>query len=720
MIYRFSSFELDVDEARLRRDGEAIEVQPKVLDALRLFVESNGRLLSREELLERLWPGVIVAEESLTQVVSKLRQVLGDDREQPRYLATVYKRGYRFLAEVTCDAGAGPKGSEFESTAPPMSSASATTPRPRSGGEFAGLVAAVLLATLGAVVLAYFGGSQPSTQASSAESPGWRVRRLTATPERESFPALAPDGKRFAFVRAVPPSLATDLFIGEVDGGWTRLTATSGEEFAPQFSPDGRTLLYSVLESPTSSIWTLPALGGPARRVVEDAEWATWAPGGAEIAFVRRELGGRSALHALRLDDGTERTLWTVDGPLSAAMWSPNGRFVAAIGRNQVVYGGATAARAGAANPAPRAIGPIFEYVRSLSWESDGAAVILDGRIAGGGGNLIRLPLDGGPLTPLTRGSVDLFHPTLSRDGGRLLYVAEHKVRQIWRYGADLRPVEALSLPTGIECFDVAPDGASIAATDWVAATEQATLAIFDLAGGASRPLGAGLCPAFSPTGDRIAFLGFAVEDRGLWVLDLGSGERRLVAPDRGDLGLSEANAARRPAWSPDGERLAYEGVDLPEGSGIFVLDLATQSRRLVAPGVYGNLAWSADGRHIAVSGAGPEIGFALVDTFGSTVLRVGDAAGGACTAAGAYRASAFFRADGRAAFLCDQTARPALVAVSPGNGETHAPELLEVPRDASFRGMFEFVPDRNGGYLAIIERYESDLYLADLERPQA
>lgn len=707
MILRFGRFELDPDESSLRLDGERVEIQPKVLDALALFVENSGRLLTKEDLLTRLWPGVIVSEESLTQVVRKLRVVLGDDPQQPRFLETVPKRGYRFLPAVVRlePPSALPPAAE---PAPPAVDPTPLAPAPPPAAQrparrraAPGRLAAPWLAGA-ALVLLVLGltAMRRAARPEAGAERGWRDRRLTVTPEREHFPAISPDGRRFAFVRAVGPPRSSDLFVAALDGGVTRLTASDVEEFAPQFSPDGQSLVYTVRAGERGSVWSVPALGGPPSLLVEDAEWGTWAPDGRRVAFVRREPGQRTAVLALELETGEIARLWGQDTPLGAASWSPDGAYVAAIGGNRAWIGAADG------SGAVRAVGPEFEYVRSVAWEPDARALIVDGRLPGQGGNLTRLPLDGTPPTALTRGSTELFHPSLSRDGRSLLYAAEHKVRQIWRLDADRRPVAALSLPTALECFDVAPDGASLAATDWSPASGGSTLALFALDGGQPRALGDGLCPAFAPGGERLAFLGYEAASRGLWVLDLATGERRRVAEDRGELGLPEANAARRPAWSPDSRRIAYEGVGLAEGSGVFVVDLASGRRRLVAPGVFGNLSWSADGRHLAASGAGPESGFAVIDVERGAVRRVGHQ--------GAYRASAFFRADGRVVFLADQTTRPALIAFDPDTLSAEAPAAVELPIDASFWGLFELVPDRRGGYLATVERYESDLYLAE------
>ncbi|NUO54298.1 MAG: hypothetical protein HOV80_36095 [Polyangiaceae bacterium] len=95
--YKFGAFELDAGEERLLRDGKEIELQPKLREALALFCRRSGQLLTREDLMEALWPDVVVNEEALTQLVKKLRRALDDDAKEPRYLQTVLKRGYRFV-----------------------------------------------------------------------------------------------------------------------------------------------------------------------------------------------------------------------------------------------------------------------------------------------------------------------------------------------------------------------------------------------------------------------------------------------------------------------------------------------------------------------------------------------------------------------------------------------------------------------------------------------
>ena len=102
-LYEFGDFALDVGQQRLlRRDtGEAIPLVGKAFDTLLYLVEHAGEPLDKDLLLHSIWPGVIVEENSLTQNVSTLRQVLGETRGENRYIATISRKGYRFVAKVT-------------------------------------------------------------------------------------------------------------------------------------------------------------------------------------------------------------------------------------------------------------------------------------------------------------------------------------------------------------------------------------------------------------------------------------------------------------------------------------------------------------------------------------------------------------------------------------------------------------------------------------------
>ncbi len=105
-LYRFGPFILDADERMLLRDGRVVPLPPKALNTLLVLVRRTGHLVEKDVLMNEVWPGAFVEEGNLAQHVFMLRRALGETAEDPIYLETVPRRGYRFLAkvEMTSDA----------------------------------------------------------------------------------------------------------------------------------------------------------------------------------------------------------------------------------------------------------------------------------------------------------------------------------------------------------------------------------------------------------------------------------------------------------------------------------------------------------------------------------------------------------------------------------------------------------------------------------------
>jgi DNA-binding winged helix-turn-helix (wHTH) protein/TolB-like protein/Tfp pilus assembly protein PilF len=149
-LYEFGPYLLNAAERTLVRDGEVVPLGPKLFDTLLLLVESGGRLLGKDELLKRLWPDNFVEESSLSQNIFLLRKALGESASAPeqRYIETVPKIGYRFVAQVK-RLEANPLEQENHSPRiPPV-----VAPRMRSVGRSLSIVCALLA---GALVLIQF------------------------------------------------------------------------------------------------------------------------------------------------------------------------------------------------------------------------------------------------------------------------------------------------------------------------------------------------------------------------------------------------------------------------------------------------------------------------------------------------------------------------------------------------------------------------------------
>ena len=139
-MIRFERFDLDPANRRLRRDGVPVELNARYFDALALLVREAGELVTKTRFHDEVWRGVPVTDEALTQCIRTLRQRLGDDAARPRFIETVPKHGYRFVAAV--DEG----GVD-------------TVRRPLLGTAVAGTIGGAAAGAIGGLVYGFVGGS---------------------------------------------------------------------------------------------------------------------------------------------------------------------------------------------------------------------------------------------------------------------------------------------------------------------------------------------------------------------------------------------------------------------------------------------------------------------------------------------------------------------------------------------------------------------------------
>ncbi len=99
-FYQFKSFRLDIGERQLLHDGDSVALTPKAFDVLAALVERGGHLVEKDELLRAVWFDSFVEEANVARIVHTLRKVLGEDENGNKFIETVAKKGYRFVAEV--------------------------------------------------------------------------------------------------------------------------------------------------------------------------------------------------------------------------------------------------------------------------------------------------------------------------------------------------------------------------------------------------------------------------------------------------------------------------------------------------------------------------------------------------------------------------------------------------------------------------------------------
>jgi TolB-like protein/DNA-binding winged helix-turn-helix (wHTH) protein len=197
VAYEFGQFTLVPTEKRLLCDGKVVPLAPKVFDTLVLLVKNQGRLLEKDALLEALWPHRVVEEVALAHNVSQLRKALGDPAEDPKFIETVPKRGYRFIAAVRQrgEPRAAPPASGGETP-------SAVRHTPRSRAAILGAFAAVLVLAAGTAAYVHL---SPTGKRVTGVLPA--IHSLAVLP----FENLSADKEQEYFADGMTDALTTDL-----------------------------------------------------------------------------------------------------------------------------------------------------------------------------------------------------------------------------------------------------------------------------------------------------------------------------------------------------------------------------------------------------------------------------------------------------------------------------------------------------------------------------
>jgi eukaryotic-like serine/threonine-protein kinase len=337
-IYRFSSFEVDLAAGELRKHGSRIRLQEQPFQVLTMLLDHAGEVVSRDELCRRLWPSdtFVDFEQGLGTAIKKLRQALSDDAEAPRYIETIPKRGYRFIAAIGIPATAAPQLNTDMPVIPvpeptlvqPESTRPVSLARPRARKYWLGGVICAGCFLIGAIVAYWLkpGYVEPPT-----------IETLTYS-GRDSSPAVSPDGKTVAF--SSDRDGTPRIWLRQLNGGG-EVPLTSGPDGWPRFSPDGATILFSRSEGTHRSLYKVASVGGEPRRLIEDALDGDFSPDGRRIAFVRwkHDRQHQSSIIAISAANGTDVTQIAElrDVRLDLPRWSPDSSTIATVGAGATV-----------------------------------------------------------------------------------------------------------------------------------------------------------------------------------------------------------------------------------------------------------------------------------------------------------------------------------------------------------------------------------------------
>ena len=317
-VIRFGIFEVDLRAGQLRRNGLRVRLQEQPFQVLAMLLERPGEVVTREQLHARLWPAdtFVDFDHGLNAAVKRLRDALGDSAENPRFVETLARRGYRLLAPVEPPLAETPASAA--QAAPARNATVSIAPKSRSRLVAAGFV--LILFALGI-------GLHVGLRASRALQPVLpKEIRLTAnSPDAPVyFGAISPDGRYLAYIDP------RGTFLREI------ATDESHALFLPEgfrahhvsWYPNGSHLLAQAVtgSEERTGLWKIPLLGGVPRKLVADAEAGSVSPDGKQLAFLRGDKFNHSEIWLASTEtDGEPRVAVNVPGyVIGPPAWSPD------------------------------------------------------------------------------------------------------------------------------------------------------------------------------------------------------------------------------------------------------------------------------------------------------------------------------------------------------------------------------------------------------------
>ncbi len=466
-FYDFDEFRIDAGERLLLRDGEIVQLTQKAFDVLFLLVEANGRIVTKEELMNQVWPDAFVEEGNLSQNIYTLRKLLGETPSGDDYIKTVPRRGYRFAApvketwegdraEIPTDelrrlvdlkkeklTDLFPPGLERPESAESLESARSeeapANPLARVKRRNRSFGVAGALALL--VVLFGFGGwtVYKATRRSEPFS-GFNISSLTTAGNVQCV-AVSPDGKFVVYAVADRPQLSS-LVVTQLSTSTTQTIIPPDEVVyrAVTISPDSSYvyMLRKRHDSPGFTLYRVPLLGGTPAKLVEHVETAVgFSRDGRQFAF-RRSLNDRreAALFISNADGTGEREVASINFPDSfyEPAWSPDGRvIVCAIGS---AHGGTNmdVAEINVADGKMRSILPEkWRWIRNIEWLPDSSGLVMVGsRTASEPIQIWRLEYPSGKTQKITSDSSNYNRLSMSADAQVIAALQLKLATNVW------------------------------------------------------------------------------------------------------------------------------------------------------------------------------------------------------------------------------------------------------------------------------------------------
>jgi len=626
--YRFGVFELDLRSGELRKNGTITSLPHQPCKILALLVSQPGELITREEIKEQIWGNdtFVDFENGLNSAIKRIRTVLGDDAESPRYIETLPRRGYRFIAPLEKVNGASPAESANGG------SSSVLEPSVSSGnGDSLPMATSPPLAAMpGAdaeVAASLLTGKEIATPAQAKSRALWRWAMAAAffvivagagafllRPEppppkilgyrqltqdgRGKGDVLATDGARVYFSEDLPRGMWGLAYVSVAGGETVPIPTPLKAPTIEDISRDGSELLVtdrSVVDRVTgqeSPFYIVAAVGGATRRVGNVTGHC-----GAWLADGRIIVESGYDVYLVNQDGSEPRKIVTMPSWAAWPRSSPNGKLIRFSSGGDIWEVGADGTNLHPLLPGQD--NPPFECCGS--WTLDGKYFFFQSE-KGGTSNIWAIREGGSPYYKVNHepmqvitGPVGTISALTSPDGKKLFVISSPERMKLVRY--DARAADFLPYLNGISATDVdfSKDG------QWMVYVQFPELTLWrSKVDGSDKvqltfpPMKAGM-PRWSPDGAQIAFHGVMPDRVHVYVIASdGAGTPQLIPDVPGE--VEEAD----PGWSPDGRSLVFSGVPR-KPNAIHIMDVRTRNVTTL-PGSEGHFAarWSPDGRYLA------------------------------------------------------------------------------------------------------------------------
>jgi eukaryotic-like serine/threonine-protein kinase len=569
-LISFGVFEVDLQAGELRKSGLKIKLQEQPFQVLRLLLDRAGEVVTREELRNQLWSTdtFVDFEQSLNAAVKKLRHALGDSPDNPRFVETLARRGYRFIApvealdlpvaQVSSDAGRG-SSLDAAATRPPepssqLSENKVTTEAPVVSGPVTSkphwlsrqskLLAASLVLLLVVAFLFWWSLRRPTPLNQPL------LTRLTSDSGLTTDAAISPDGKLIAFASDRGGS-NLDIWVRQVAGGDPiQLTHDPADDRQPAFSPDGGQIVFRS-ERAGGGIYLISALGGSADRLLTPkGRNPRFSPTGDWIAFwmgrpVANPIGAQAGKIFLIPPTGGDPKQINPPRMLVAGfpIWSPDGTRLLFYGSDSSI----SAMR-----------DPTSDW---WVWPLAGGNPVKTGAFAALAAQNIKLHSPDPVPAPAEWIDDRVFFSAKAGDSVNLWQVfISPKNWQItgpaYRVtsgsGLEVRPSLA---KTGLIVFSSLTENADI----WSLPIDSTEGRVTGDPQQLTRDLAADYLPSLSADGKKLAFVSRRSGNADIWMKDLGTGkERPLTESPTEEIG---------PRISPDGRLVSYSSRAAGTGS---------------------------------------------------------------------------------------------------------------------------------------------------------